>query len=94
MNKLNKYILIWSLLLFFSCNSMKTVNLYDIVENKEKEDPFLSFPFKDIFTDSDKTGVFGMKIHPCKEITFDTINNFSGKDHLHLKWEKTKDCNG
>ena len=43
MNKLNKYILVWSLLLFFSCNSMKTVSLYDTVENKVKEDPFLSF---------------------------------------------------
>ena len=52
MKELNKYILVWSLLLFFSCNSMKTVNLYDTVENKEKEDPFLSFPFKDIFTRS------------------------------------------
>ena len=92
MNKLNKYILVWSLLLFFSCNSMKTVSLYDTVVEKDIEDPFLSFPFKDIFTDSDKTGVFGMKTHPCKEITFDTINNFSGKDHLHLKWEKTKNC--
>lgn len=92
MKELNKYFLVWSLLLFFSCNSMKTVSLYDTVVEKDKEDPFLSFPFKDIFTDSDKTGVFGMKTHPCKEITFDTINNFSGKDHLHLKWEKTKNC--
>jgi hypothetical protein len=88
MKVLNKYFLVWSLLLFFSCNSMKTVSLYDTVVEKDKEDPFLSFPFKDIFTDSDKTGVFGTKTHPCKEITFDTINNFSGKDHLHLKWEK------
>lgn len=92
MKELNKYFLVWSLLLFFSCNSMKTVSLYDTVVEKDKEDPFLSFPFKDIFTDSDKTGVFGMKTHPCKEITFDTINNFSGKDHLHLNWEKTKNC--
>jgi hypothetical protein len=92
MKVLNKYFLVWSLLLFFSCNSMKTVSLYDTVVEKDKEDPFLSFPFKDIFTDSDKTGVFGTKTHPCKEITFDTINNFSGKDHLHLKWEKTKNC--
>ena len=69
---------------------MKTVNLYDSVE--KKEDPFLTFPYKDIFTDSDKTGVFGMKAHPCKEIVFDRINNFSGKDHLYLKWNKTKDC--
>ena len=90
MDKLNKYILVWSVLLLFSCNSMKTVNLYDSYE--KKEDPFLNFQYKDIFTDSDKTGVYGMKIHPCKEISFDTINNFSGSDHLHLKWNKTKDC--
>jgi len=69
---------------------MKTVNLYDSYE--KKEDPFLSFQYKDVFTDSDKSGVYGMKVHPCKEISFDTINNFSGIDHLHLKWNKTKDC--
>ena len=90
MDKLNKYILIWFLLLLFSCDSMKTVNLYDSYE--KKEDPFLSFQYKDVFTDSDKSGVYGMKVHPCKEISFDTINNFSGIDHLHLKWNKTKDC--
>lgn len=90
MDKLNQHILIWSLLLLFSCDSMKTVNLYDSFE--KKEDPFLSFQYKDIFTDSDKSGVYGMKVHPCKEISFDTINNFSGSDHLHLKWNKTKDC--
>jgi len=90
MDKLNKYILIWILLLLFSCDSMKTVNLYDSYE--KKEDPFLSFQYKDVFTDSDKSGVYGMKVHPCKEISFDTINNFSGSDHLHLKWNKTKDC--
>lgn len=90
MDKLNKYILIWFLLLLFSCDSMKTVNLYDSYE--KKEDPFLSFQYKDVFTDSDKSGVYGMKVHPCKEISFDTINNFSGSDHLHLKWNKTKDC--
>ena len=90
MKNLNRYILVWSALLLFSCDSMKTVNLYDSVE--KKEDPFLTFPYKDIFTDSDKTGVFGMKAHPCKEIVFDRINNFSGKDHLYLKWNKTKDC--
>jgi hypothetical protein len=69
---------------------MKTVSLYDLVE--KKDDPFLNFPYKDIFTDSDYTGVYGMKAHPCKEIKFDTTNNFSGTDHLHLKWNKTKDC--
>ena len=90
MDKLNKYILICILLLLFSCDSMKTVNLYDSYE--KKEDPFLSFQYKDVFTDSDKSGVYGMKVHPCKEISFDTINNFSGSDHLHLKWNKTKDC--
>ena len=78
MDKLNKYILIWILLLLFSCDSMKTVNLYDSYE--KKEDPFLSFQYKDVFTDSDKSGVYGMKVHPCKEISVDTIDNFSGSD--------------
>ena len=61
MDKFNRYIF-WSLLLLFSCGSMKTVNLYDSYE--KKEDPFLSFQYKDIFTDSDKTGVYGMKVQP------------------------------
>lgn len=90
MYKSVKYILFCFISLLFSCNSMKTVSLYDLVE--KKDDPFLNFPYKDIFTDSDYTGVYGMKAHPCKEIKFDTTNNFSGKDHLHLKWNKTKDC--
>ena len=90
MDKFNRYVFIWSLLLLFSCGSMKTVNLYDSYE--KKEDPFLNFQYKDIFTDSDKTGVYGMKVHPCKEISFDTVNNFSGSDHLHIEWNKTKDC--
>jgi len=78
------------ILFLFSCDSMKSINLYDSVE--KKEDPFLSFPHKDIFTDKEFTGVYGTKVHPCKEITFDSINNFSGKNHLHVKWKKTKDC--
>ena len=90
MKNLNRYILVWSALSLFSCDSMKIVNLYDSVE--KKEDPFITFPYKNIFTDSDKTGVFGMKAHPCKEIVFDANNNFSGKNHLHIKWNKTKDC--
>ena len=85
-----KNFIYFSILFLFSCDSMKSINLYDSVE--KKEDPFLSFPHKDIFTDKEFTGVYGTKVHPCKEITFDSINNFSGKNHLHIKWKKTKDC--
>ena len=89
MNLSNKY-LIYFFLFLVSCGTMKTVSLYDLVE--EKENPYDAFPYKNIFTDSDKTGVYGWKVHPCKEINFDTVNNYSGNDHLHIKWNKTNDC--
>ena len=88
MNLSNKYLIYF--LFLVSCGTMKTVSLYDLVE--EKENPYDAFPYKNIFTDSDKTGVYGWKVHPCKEINFDTVNNYSGNDHLHIKWNKTNDC--
>ena len=34
----------------------------------------------------------GIKNNKCKEILFDTTNNFIGKNHLHVKWDASK-CN-
>ena len=33
-----------------------------------------------------------VKNNSCKEVSFDTTNNFTGKDHLHIKWDASK-CN-
>ena len=83
--------LIYFLVVFLvSCNSLKTVYLYD--EIIEEKDPLEAFEYKDIFTDSKTSGVWGVKQDDCKTIALDTINNFIGSDHLHLKWEDKQDC--
>ena len=77
------------LFLLFSCNSMSNVQLYD--EVNESPDPYATFQYKNIFSDSKLTGVWG-KSNSCKEINFDTLNNYVGTDHLHIVWDKNEEC--
>ena len=78
------------LFILISCDSFKTVNLYESVI--DQPDPYESFSYKDIFIDSYKSKVWGVKSNNCKQILFDSINNFKGKDHLHLIWNQNKEC--
>ena len=78
------------LFILISCDSFKTVNLYESVI--DQPDPYESFSYKDIFIDSYKSKVWGVKSNNCKQILFDSINNFNGKDHLHLIWNQNKEC--
>ena len=77
------------LFLLFSCKSMSNVQLYD--EVNESPDPYATFQYKNIFSDSKLTGVWG-KSNSCKEINFDTLNNYIGADHLHVVWDKKEEC--
>ena len=77
------------LFLLFSCKSMSNVQLYD--EVNESPDPYATFQYKNIFSDSKLTGVWG-KSNSCKEIIFDTLNNYVGTDHLHIVWDKNEEC--
>ena len=77
------------LFLLFSCKSMSNVQLYD--EVGLLVDPYESFQYKNIFSDSQSTGVWG-KSNSCKEISFDTLNNYIGSDHLHVAWNKKEEC--
>jgi hypothetical protein len=69
---------------------MRTVYLYDKVVNKP--DPYDSFAYKNIFFDSKKSKVWGVKSNDCKKIYYDSIDNFVGNNHLHLVWNQSKDC--
>ena len=73
-----------------SCDSLKTVQLYETVI--DQPDPFESFSYKDIFIDSYKSRVWGVKSNNCKQITYDSNNNFIGKNHLHLVWNHSNEC--
>ena len=68
---------------------MSNVQLYD--EVGLPVDPYESFQYKNIFSDSQSTGVWG-KSNSCKEISFDTLNNYIGSDHLHVAWNKKEEC--
>ncbi len=72
-----------------SCNSMREVSIY---EPTKSISAFEEFPYKTLFTNSEENGIWGVKNNSCKEISFDTTNNFTGKDHLHIKWDASK-CN-
>ena len=78
------------LILLISCESLKNTELYSLVE--ENENSVFSFRHKDIFIDSKVNDVWGVKINDCKSILFDSINNFTGSDHLHIKWKEDKEC--
>ena len=86
----NKILHISLLFILISCDSFKTVNLYDSVINKP--DSYESFNYKDIFIDSYRSKVWGVKSDNCKQITYDSVNNFNGQNHLHLIWNENKEC--
>jgi hypothetical protein len=77
-------------LFLISCESLKTVQLYETII--EEQDPLESFSYKKIFIDSYESRVWGVKSNNCKQISFDSTNNYTGKDHLHLIWNKSRDC--
>ena len=68
---------------------MNTLSIYD--KEEKNIDPYEAFEFKDIFSESNATGIWS-KNNSCKEIYFDTTNNYVGNDHLHLIWSKTENC--
>jgi hypothetical protein len=72
-----------------SCSFLQPVSLYEEVA---EEDAFADFPFKEIFTDSQSSGVNGLKKQICKTIEFPKEGSNVGEDHIHLKWNKTVDC--
>lgn len=74
---------------FASCSFLQPVSLYEEVA---EEDAFADFQFKEIFTDSQSSGVNGLKKQICKTIEFPKEGSNVGEDHMHLKWNKTADC--
>ena len=68
---------------------MREVSIY---EPSKSISAFEEFPYKTLFTNSEENGIWGVKNNSCKEVSFDTTNNFTGKDHLHIKWDASK-CN-
>jgi len=88
--KLNIYIVI-AVLVFcnFSCGFMREVSIY---EPSKSISAFEQFPYKTLFTNSKENGLWGVKNNLCKEVSFETTNNYIGKDHLHVKWNASK-CN-
>ena len=72
-----------------SCDSMREVSIY---EPSKSISAFEQFPHKILFTSSEENGIWGVKNNSCKKVSFDTTNNFTGKDHLHINWDDSK-CN-
>jgi hypothetical protein len=68
---------------------MREVSIY---EPSKSISAFEEFPYKTLFTNSEENGIWGVKNNSCKEVSFETTNNFIGKDHLHIKWDASK-CN-
>ena len=78
------------LLLAASCDSLQDVALYDVAH--EENDPWVSFEYAEIFSDSQTTRVFGLKDVPCRSFRAEVEGSHSGQDHLHLKWDKAEGC--
>ena len=79
-------------ILFFctlSCGSMREVSIY---EPSKSISAFEQFPYKTLFTNSEENGLWGVKNNNCKQVSFETTNNYIGKDHLHIKWNSSS-CN-
>ena len=72
-----------------SCGSMREVSIY---EHSKSISAFEQFPYKTLFTSSEENGLWGVKKNTCKEVSFETTNNYIGKDHLHIKWNSSS-CN-
>ena len=88
--KLNIQIVL-AILIFctLSCGSMREVSIY---EPSKSISAFEQFPYKTLFTNSEENGLWGVKNNTCKEVSFETTNNYIGKDHLHIKWNSSS-CN-
>ena len=88
--KLNKQIAL-GILIFctLSCGSMREVSIY---EPSKSISAFEQFPYKTLFTSSEENGLWGVKNNTCKQVSFETSNNYIGKDHLHIKWNSSL-CN-
>ena len=88
--KLNIQIALGILIFFtLSCGSMREVSIY---EPSKSISAFEQFPYKTLFTNSEENGLWGVKKNTCKEVSFETANNYIGKDHLHIKWNSSS-CN-
>ena len=72
-----------------SCDSMREVSIY---EPSKSISAFEQFPYKTLFTNSEENGLWGVKNNNCKQVSFETTNNYIGKDHLHIKWNSSS-CN-
>ena len=72
-----------------SCGSMREVSIY---EPSKSISAFEQFPYKTLFTSSEENGLWGVKNNTCKQVSFETTNNYIGKDHLHIKWNSSS-CN-
>jgi hypothetical protein len=66
---------------------MREVSIY---EPSKSISAFEQFPYKILFTNSEENGFWGVKNNTCKEVSFETTNNYIGKDHLHVKWNASK----
>ena len=88
--KVKKHIAIGFLIIFtLSCGSMRVVSIY---EPSKSISAFEKFPYKTLFTSSEENGLWGLKNKTCKQVSFETTNNYIGKDHLHIKWNSSL-CN-
>ena len=72
-----------------SCGNMRDVSIYEPLKSVSA---FEQFPHKILFTNSEENGLWGIKNNTCKEVSFKTINNYIGKDHIYIKWNASK-CN-
>ena len=70
-----------------SCGYMREVSIYELSKSISA---FEQFPYKILFTNSEENGFWGVKNNTCKEVSFETTNNYIGKDHLHIKWNASK----
>ena len=88
--KVKKHIAIGFLIIFtLSCGTMRVVSIY---EPSKSISAFEKFPYKTLFTSSEENGLWGLKNKTCKQVSFETTNNYIGKDHLHIKWNSSL-CN-
>ncbi len=86
--KLTKKIIL-GILIFcaMSCGVMREVSIY---ESSKSISEFEKFPYKILFNNSKENGLWGVKNNACKQVSFDTIDSYIGKDHLHVKWNASK----
>tara|TARA_B100001758_G_scaffold241170_1_gene247678 strand:- start:107 stop:1285 length:1179 start_codon:yes stop_codon:yes gene_type:complete len=89
--KLTTQIIALVILIFcsLSCGYMREVGIY---EPSKSISEFEKFPHKILFTNSNENGLWGVKNNTCKQVSFETTNSYTGKDHLHIKWNASK-CN-